>query len=118
MINTKLFYGDNLPIIIYNGQAIIDEVFHFFTVETCFPEGYVETDYDFPDYVSSYLKIFNLRSGKLLKEIGLTRDGSNLILNASVLEMTFEDEGVYYYEIGYVRAVYEQVLRYGEANVI
>lgn len=117
-LNTRLFEATEYPLIIYNGQAIINRAFRFYTVVECPEIPYEEIDFDFPDYTSSYLRIFNSRNGKLIIEIALAQDGPYLIANASVSDMTFDDNGNYYYEIGYVRSVYEQALRYGIVSVI
>lgn len=117
-LNTRLFQAKEYPLIIYNGQAIINRAFRFYTVVDCVDLPYEEIDFDFPDYTSSYLRFFNERNGKLIVEIALSRDEAYLIANASASDMSFDDNGNYYYEIGYVRGVYEQALRYGTAKVI
>ena len=48
----------------------------------------------------------------------MTQSGTYLILNASINDMTFDDNGNYFYEIGYSRGGYEQALRYGTLKVI
>lgn len=116
-LNTRLFQAKEYPLIIYNGQAIINRAFRFFTVIDCVDVTYEEIDFDFPDYAGSYLRIYNERGGRLIIEIALDRDGAYLIANASASDMTFDDTGNYYYEVGYVRAVYEQALRYGTLKV-
>lgn len=116
-LNTKLFDGMEQPLVIYNGEAIIDQLIRFYTVEFCGGDS-TEVDFDFPDYVSSYFRAFNERSGRLLVEVSLSRDGAYLIFNASADDMTFDDLGNYFYEIGYVRGVYEQTLRYGTLSVL
>lgn len=117
-LNTRLFQAKEYSLVIYNGQAIINRSFRFYTVIDCPDLPYEEIDFDFPDYTSSYLRIFNERNGRLIIEIALDHDGGYLIANASASDMTFEDTGNYYYEVGYVRAVYEQALRYGTLKVI
>lgn len=118
MLRLRLFDGVESELVVYNAQAIVDLELSFFT-EECDDDLIVEEeDFTFPGYVSSYLKVFNERSGKLLKNIALSRSGSSLVVNASVLDMTFEENGKYYYEIGYVNTVYEQVLKYGPFKAI
>lgn len=117
-INTRLFQAKEYSLIIYNGQALIDKAFRFFTVVDCADVPYEEIDFDFPEYVSSYFRVYNERNGRLILELVLARSGPYLIANASVSEMTFEDNGDYYYEIGYSRGGYEQALRYGTLKVI
>lgn len=118
MVNTRLFEAKEYPLVIYNGQAIIDRAFRFYTVVDCADLPYEEIDFDFPDYASSYMRVYNERNGRLILTLALELDAPYLIANASVAEMTFEDNGNYYYEIGYVRSVYEQALRYGTLIVI
>lgn len=118
MLNTRLFEGKEYPLTIYNGQAVIDRAFRFYTVLDCADVPYEEFDFDFPDYVSSYFRVFNERSGREILELSLERSGAYLIANASAAQMTFEDNGNYYYEIGYSRNGYEQALRYGTLSVI
>jgi len=114
MLRVKLFDGVDEPMIVYNSQAIIDEAIEFFTEECG-----TETDYVFNGYISSYFRVFNERLGIEIKDISLSNSGSSLIINASVLDMTFADNGFYYYEIGYIQTGgYEVVLRYGKLNVI
>lgn len=115
MLNTKLFTGEEYDLTVYNGQAVINEAFRFFSESEC---DSTETDFDFPEFASAYFRIYNERGGRELKDLTLTRSGAYLIVNTSVSDMTFEDNGNYYYEIGYVRNVYEQVLRYGKLIVL
>jgi hypothetical protein len=118
MLNTRLFEGKEYSLQIYNGQAIIDRAFRFYTVIDCEGYPYEEIDFDFPDYVSSFFRVFNERSGRQILDLAMSQSGAYLILNASVSEATFEDNGNYYYEVGYSKGGYEQVLRYGTLNVI
>ncbi len=119
MINTRLFEGKEYPLTIYNGQAVIDRAFRFYTVLDCADVPYEEFDFDFPDYVSSYLRVFNERSGREIMDLPMSRGADGrLVINASAEQMTFEDNGNYYYEIGYSRNGYEQALRYGTLSVI
>ncbi len=118
MLNTRLTQANEYPLVIYNGQALIDKAFRFWTTIECIDVPYEEMDFDFPGYISSYLRIFNERGGRELVEIALVMSGPYLIANASALDMTFEDIGNYHYEIGYSRDGYEQALRYGKLIVI
>lgn len=115
MVNTKLFIGREKDLKVYNGEAVLDWAIHFFDVDLCDGE---EIDFTFPDFAGAYLRVFNERLGRELKDLALTRDGAYLIANFSVADMTFEDNGNYYYEIVYLRGVYEQVLSYGKFIVI
>lgn len=117
-LNTRLFQAKDYPLVIYNGKAVINVAFRFYSVVECDDIPYEEIDFDFPDYASSYMRVYNERDGRLIIEIALSRDGAYLIVNASASDMDFDDLGNYYYEIGYVRGVYEQALRYGTLSVI
>lgn len=112
MINNKLFQATEYPLEIYNDQPIIDMGFQFFYLDCD-----TETDFDFPDYSSSYMKIYNERLGRTIKTIPLTRNGNILIVNST--DTDFDDNGKYFYEVIYLMSGgYEQVLRYGPLEVI
>lgn len=114
MLRVKLFDGVEKPLEVYNQQAIIDKAIEYYTEECD-----VETNFTFPSYVSSFLRVYNERLGFEIKDIALGQSGFSLIINASVLDMTFEDNGVYYYEIGYTQTGgYDIVLQYGKFTVI
>src|SRR3989304_3411728 len=114
MIRIKLFDAVEKPLVVYNAQAMLNYAIDFYT-EAC-DGDFVENQEDFtlPDYASSYFRIYNERLGRQIKNIALSRSGSNLIINASVLDLTFDSNGNYFYEIGYVQtAGYEIALMYG-----
>ena len=114
MLKSKLFQGNEYPLYIYNGEALISKAFRFW-YEDC---DNVETVFDFPDYVSSYFKVYNERLGRVIRTIALTRSGTYLVANTSEVDMTFDSNGNYYYEVGYIMAGgYEQVLRYGKLQI-
>lgn len=115
MLNTKLFQGSEYSLTVYNGQALINVAFRFYTEDNCDGE---KIDFDFPDFAGGYLKVFNERIGREIKYLILDRDGPYLIANGSESDMTFDDNGNYFYEVGYIRGVYEQALRYGKLHVI
>lgn len=117
MINTRLFEGKEYSLQIYNGQAVVNRAFRFYTLYDC-DGNYEEIDFDFPDFVSAYFRIYNERSGLLIRDLVMDINAPYLIVNASVSDMTFEDNGNYYYELGYNRGGYETALRYGILNVI
>jgi hypothetical protein len=118
MLRLKLFDGVEKEIKVYNTQAIVDLDIQLYS-EECDDDLLVEEeDFTFPGYASSYFRIYNERLGTRLKNISLSRSGGSLILNASVLDMTFDQNGKYYYEIGYVNSVYETVLVYGKLKVV
>lgn len=115
MLNTKLFTGEEYDLTVYNEQALINESFRFYSVSDC--DG-TETEFDFPEFAGAYFRVYNERLGREIKDLVLTISGAYLVANTSVADMTFDDNGNYYYEIGYVRNVYDQVLRYGKLIVI
>lgn len=115
MINTKLFTGEENQLVVYNGQAVVSMSFRFFSESDCDGE---ETDFTFPEFSSAYFRVYSERSGREIKDLTMTRSGAYLIANFSVSDMTFDDNGHYYYEIGYVMNVYDQVLRYGKIIVL
>ena len=114
MIRNRLYDGEERPLEVYNQMAILDLSMSFFT-EECDED----TDFTFPNFSSGYFRVFNERLGRRIKNIVLTQSGNELVLNASILDMTFEDNGRYYYEIGYISTGgYEFPLRYGVLTVI
>lgn len=106
------FIAENEGLKFYNGQAVIDLAFAFYY------DDEDETEFDFPmDAGSYFLRVLDERSGRELKEYTtqLTRNSNKLVMNCSVSDMTFEDLGIYYCEMGYIRSGgYEEILRYGE----
>lgn len=118
MVNTRLFEAKEYSFVLYNGQAVVDRAFRFYTVVDCADLPYEEIDFDFPDYVSSYFRVYNERSGRVILDVALTLNAPYLVLTANPSQMTFEDNGNYYYEVGYVKGGYEQALRYGTLQVI
>lgn len=119
MLRIKLFDGVEKPLKMYNGQAVLDYDIDFYTEECDDDLDKEEVDFTFPSYASSYFRIYNERSGRLLKTISLSQSGSSLIINASADDMTLDDKGKYYYEIGYVQTGgYEIVLMYGPYTAI
>jgi hypothetical protein len=101
---------------VYNAQAVIDRVFEFYYEN---PDTGDITDYDFVDYSTAWFRVYDERQGDEIKDITLSRSSNDLIMNASVSDMTFEDLGKYYFEIGYTKSGgYDEVLRYGTLYVI
>lgn len=75
-----------------------------------------DTPFPFPGYVSSYLNVYQSRDGSQLKGYSnqITRNSNNLVFNCSVSDMTFADNGKYYYELGFIQSGgYPVLLRYG-----
>lgn len=109
-VNT-LFNGQEYRLEIYNGKPILNVGIAFY-YDNC---G-TETEFDFPDYVSSSLVIYNERLGRVLKTIPLTRTGNVLFINTQ--DTNFDENGRYFYEINYIASGgYERNLRYGEMIV-
>jgi len=77
-----------------------------------------EIDFDFPDFVYAYFRVYNERLGRKILDITPGRSGPYLIINSSLLDMTFESKGRYFYEVGYSQGGYEVALRYGKLEVI
>lgn len=119
MLRVKLFDGVEKELKVYNGQAILDYDIDFFTEECDDDFEEDEEDFTFPAYISSYFRVYNERLGTLIKDIALSRSGGSLIINASVLDMTFDQNGKYYYQIGYMQSGgYEITLMYGPLKVV
>lgn len=112
-ILNRLFQATEYKMEMFNNQPIIDIGFQFYYLADCGDE----TDFDFPNYVSSYMKIYNERLGRTVKTIPLERNGNILMIYST--DTSFESEGNYYYEVIYVMSGgYEIVLRYGLLQVI
>lgn len=112
MLNNRLFQATENKLELFNNQPIIDIGFQF-VVDDC---G-TDVEFDFPDYVSSHMKIYNERLGRTIKNIPLTRHGNILIIYST--DTSFDPNGNYYYEVIYVMSGgYEIVLRYGLLQVI
>lgn len=111
---SKGFIAQEQGLSFYNGKAINDLAFTFLY------DDEEETIFDFIGYVSAYLYVYDERSGQLLKSYTnqITRNSNVLVMNCSVSDMTFDDEGFYYYEMGYNRSGYEIPLRYGKLKII
>lgn len=107
------FYGSEQRLIFFNRQAVLNLAIEFLYSD--------DSSFDFPGFSSAYLIVYDERSGTTIKSFAsqVTRNSDNLVLNLSESDMTFDDEGKYYFELGYIKSGgYEQVLRYGEFKVI
>lgn len=119
MLRIKLFDGVERELKVYNGQAILDYDIDFFTEECDTDLEEDEEDFTFPAFSSAYFRIFNERLGTRLRNLVVTRSGSSLVINASALDMTFDQNGKYFYEIGYTQTGgYEIALMYGPLKVV
>lgn len=117
MLNSQLFQAQKGKLRIYNGKPIIDVglAYYYFDDSCVNPDE--ETEFDFPGYISSYLKIYNERLGRLIKTIPLDRNSNVLIINSN--DTAFDDNGDYAYEVGYIQTGgYEFVLDYGIFEVV
>lgn len=117
MLRIKLFDGVEKELVVFNGQAIVDLEIQYYSEECDDDLEVEEEDFSFPGYAGSYFRIFNERNGRRITNISLSQSESSLIVNASASDMTFDDNGLYYYEIGYINVIYEQVLQYGKLRV-
>lgn len=115
VVKTRLFRGKEYQLSVYNGQAIIDMGMRFYTKDC---DGN-EINFEFTDFESAYLRVYNERLGRQILELPLTQSGAYLVFNADAEDMNFDTAGNYYYEVGYVMSGgYEQALRYGNFVVI
>lgn len=115
MDQSRAFIAQEAELAFYNQKALINLAFTFLY------DDLTETIFDFPGYVSAYLRVYDERLGQLLKDYGVqvTRNSNVLIMNCSVADMTFEDVGPsYFYEMGYNRTGYETPLRYGKLTIV
>lgn len=117
-IKTRLFEGREAELDVFNSQAVIDQTFTFITIDECIPGTLTETEFEIPSEATAYFRTYNERQGRLIKDLVLVVNQNTLIANFSVNDMTFEDLGEYYYEIGYTNNGYDMVLRYGILVVI
>lgn len=107
---------------LYNGQAVLNLPIYYYTEGTeTDNDGTVDGDYiknyPFSGYQSSFMNIYDSEErNTTVKEFTsqITRNSNIQVINASVSDMTFDQGGIYYYELGYVRSGYDIVLRFGK----
>ena len=111
---SKGFIAEEQGLSFYNGKAVINLAFTFLYDDDD------ETVFDFAGYVSAYFYVYDERGEQLIKSFTsqITRNSNVLVMNCSVADMTFEDEGNYFYELGYNRSGYECPLRYGKLKIV
>jgi hypothetical protein len=111
---SRTFIAQEAGLSFYNGKAIKDLTFTFLY------DDEVETPFGFDGYSSAYMYVYDERLGQLLKSYinQLTRNSNVLVMNSSVADMTYDDNGTYYFELGYNRSGYEVPLRYGKLKII
>lgn len=99
----------------YNGQAVIDLPIYYYLDDDD------ETAYTFPGYQSSFMRIYDSEERNTLEKeftTQITRNANIQVINTSVSDMTFDENGERYVEIGYVRSGYDIVLRYGKLFIV
>lgn len=105
------FEAENRDLVVYNTQAILNlAIYYVFDDDN-------ETIYTFPGYVSSFLNVYDSdERNQLVKSYTtqITRNSNVQVINTSISDMTFDQSGTYYYELGYFRSGYDIVLRYGK----
>ena len=120
------FEGVYSELTFYNGKAVLNLVFSHYVpaAESDYDiviEGKYYDYYPFSGYASSFFYVYDSEErNTLVKSFTsqITRSANNQLMNTSVPDMTFEANGVYYYEMGYVRTGYEVVLNYGKLILI
>lgn len=116
MLRKKLFDATEDDLTFYNWKPILQFSIEFF-VEDCDFDSTNDADYTFSNFISGYFRVYNERGGRLIKNWPMTLDGSSLVLNTQ--DTSFEDDGNYYYEVGYLMSGgYELALMYGKLKVI
>lgn len=110
------FIAENEDLTAYNGQAILNLAIAYILDDDD------DTEFTFPGYVSSYMNVYDSdERNNLVKAFTtqVTRNSSVQVLNLSESDMTFESQGKYYYELGYIiSGGYETVLRYGNLVIV
>jgi hypothetical protein len=121
----KGFIAENKNITFYNGIALLNFYFTFFYNEDGELKSELNVDngndaFLFAGYSSGYMSIYDERNGQLIKTFTtqITRNSNKLVFNCSVSDMTFENLGNYFYEIGYVMSGYDRPLNYGDVKII
>ncbi len=117
MNGTKVFIAEEKGLEFYNRKALINLEMAFVYLD----DEENELDFEFPDYVSAYFRVYeSSKRVSLLKNFTsqITHSGNLLYYNCSVIDMTFEDYGKYYFELGYNMNGYEIPLRFGELCII
>lgn len=114
---TKAFIAEENGLEFYNRKALIDLEMEFVYLD----DDENELSFDFPEYVSAYMRVYEGRERvTILKNYTtqITQTGNLLYFNCSVSDMTFQDYGKYYFEIGYNMNGYEIPLRFGTLEII
>lgn len=116
MLNSHLYQAQEQKLEIYNGKPIIGVglEYNYYDPSCVTPD--VSLPFGFDGYISSYLRIYNERLGRLIKTIPLDRTGNILVINTT--DTVFPTNGNYWYEVGYLQTGgYEFVMEYGTLPV-
>lgn len=114
-IDTTAFQAEFNELSVYNAKAVVDLPIYYYLDDDD------STAFTFPGYQSSYLYVYDSEErSRIVKSFTtqVSRNANCQVINASVSDMTFEDQGTYYYELGFVSSGYEISLRYGPLYVI
>jgi len=114
---TKGFIAEENDLEFYNGRALLNLEMEFVY---CDDDGN-ELPFGFSGYTSSYFRVYNDdRREELVKSFvsQLTLNGNVIYFNCSVNDMTFEDQGPYYFEMGYNQSGYEVPVRFGRLRMV
>lgn len=115
MDQSRGFIAQEADLTFYNAKAILN-----LALTTVYDDE-DETIFGFDGYVSSYLRVYDDRERtQLIKNFTtqITRNSNVQVVNCSVSDMTFEDQGTYYFELGYSNSGYEVPIRYGKFLII
>lgn len=116
MTSNHLFQAQESKLEIYNGKPIINVGLEYNYYDPSCVDPEEETPFGFDGYISSYLRVYNERLGRLLKTIPLDRTNNILLINST--DTTFSVNGNYWYEVGYLQTGgYEFVMEYGTLSV-
>lgn len=115
------FEGVEASLTFYNGQAVLNLPIYYYTLATEYDhddqiDGEYVNEYPFSGYTSSFMNVYDSEERNTLVKsftTQVTRNSNAQVINASVSDMTFDQNGTFYYELGYVRSGYDIVLRFG-----
>lgn len=108
-----MFIAEESGLEAYNGAPLLNLAIYF--------EDSDENAFTFPGFVSAYMNVYQARNESQLKSFAsqITRNSNVYVLNMSASDMTFNDNGDYYYEMGYIQSGgYSIPLRYGKLTII
>jgi hypothetical protein len=119
---TQGFEAVEADLTLYNGQAVLNlPIYYYLEGTESDNDGTVDGEYvknyPFSGYTSSFMNVYDSEErNTLVKSFTsqITRNSNIQVINASVSDMTFDQNGTYFYELGYVRSGYDIVLRFGK----